>query len=228
MKPEKYNGIAQDYHNKRKNPWKDLEHFLDSLKEFNSLINGINLDLGCANGRNFKLFKNKINKLVGLDNSTKFMEISKNRVREFNKLTRRNIDLIVADMRFIPFRNNSFSNIFSIAAIHHIKSKEVRDKIISNIKSILKPEGLFLLTLWRRWQKRFRKYFLIEFIKEKFNKKYNRAQKELGLYEFGDIYIPWTLSNNNLIIKRFYHLFSKNETQNLLKDFEIKKLKKSL
>ena len=59
-----YDNIALDYDLKRRKPWRALENFLSYLKEKGYSFNGINIDLGCANGRNFKLLKNSKNTIM--------------------------------------------------------------------------------------------------------------------------------------------------------------------
>jgi SAM-dependent methyltransferase len=228
MKPEKYDKIAIDYHRKRKYPWRDLENFIKNLNQNirKDLFVGVVLDLGCANGRNFTLLKKRNNKLIALDNSLEFIHLAKDRVSDWKSRDSRGISLIVADMNQIPFRENSISTIVSIAAIHHIRGKIKRENVINQVKLVLKREGKFLLTLWRKWQKKFRKYFLCDFIKRKIYPKYKKIQKNTGLPEFGDKYIPWTLSDKNLTIERFYHFFSKKEVQELLKDFDLEIIQK--
>jgi len=225
MKSYYYNQIATDYHLKRKKPWKPLENFLFYLKEKNFTFKGFCIDLGCANGRNFKIFKDTNNKLIGIDNSVGFLKIALENLKDSNQYSKRdsdNIQLILGDLKYIPVRNNSIQTIFSIAAIHHIKGKTKREKVILQIFNSLTKNGFFLPTVWRRWQKRFKTYFITNWFKRIFNPIYKKHQKLIGLNEFGDRYIPWTISKENRTYDRFYHFFSKREIKNLLKKFKIK------
>jgi len=224
MKGHYYNDIAKDYHLKRKAPWKPLENFLIHLSQKNFTFKGFCIDLGCANGRNFKLFKKRNNKLIGIDHSLEFLKITLKTLKEFNQYSKRdsdNIQLILGDLNYIPIRLNSIQTIFSIATIHHIKGKTKREKAIFQIFSLLSETGYFLPTVWRKWQKKFRKYFIFDGFKRFLNPFYKKHQKLVGLNEFGDKYIPWTLSKENIIYNRFYHFFSKREIKNLLKPFKI-------
>ncbi len=67
--------------------------------------------------------------------------------------------------------------------------------------------------------------FFFDGIKRSVSFKYKKQQEIDGLSQFGDKYIPWTLSEENMIFNRFYHFFSKREIKNLLKDFIIKEYK---
>lgn len=224
MKSDYYNFIAKDYHLKRKVPWKSLKNFLQFLKEKKITFKGYCVDLGCANGRNFKLFKNITNKLIGIDKSLEFLKIAKEILKDHNQYSKKdsdNIQLILGDLNYIPIRLNSIRTIFSIATIHHIKGKSNREKAILQIFNLLTKKGYFLPTVWRRWQKKFKKHFIIDWFKRFLNPFYKKHQKLLGLNEFGDKIIPWTISKQNITYNRFYHFFSKREIKNLLKSFKI-------
>lgn len=228
MKNNYYNKIAYDYHLKRKRPWKPLESFLNYLKTKNHLFNGFSIDLGCANGRNFKIFKEPNNKLVGIDSSYKFLEIARGNLKDSTQYSindANNIQLILGDLNNIPIRADSIQTVFSIATIHHIKDVDKREKVIKQIANILKENGNFILTIWRKWQKSLKKYFIGDLFKRLLSPKYRKQQNKLGLCEFGDRSVPWTLSKEGITYNRFYHFFSKHEIKKLLKRFKIKELK---
>lgn len=219
-----YNSFARDYHLKRKKAWKPLENYFDILKERKYKFKGNCLDLGCANGRHFKIFKNPSNKLIGIDNSQAFLKIALESLRDslkYSKSELLNIQLILGDLNYIPIRAKCIQNIFSIAAIHHIKGKSKRKNVIKQLFDLLSKNGYFFFTVWRRWQKKFKKSFMLDWLKRIFNQKYKKQQKKKGLKEFGDKFIPWTVSHEKYTYNRFYHFFSKNEIKKLLKIFKI-------
>ncbi len=223
-----FNQIAKDYHSKRRKPWRPLEFFLNYLKKKDYLFRGMVLDLGCANGRNFKILGNYPKKLLGIDISLEFLKIAQNDLNNSEKYQKSEsnfIQVLLADINYLPIRKNSIQNIFSIATIHHIKHKSNRKRLLSQFNSILKKDGNLLITVWRKWQKKYRSYFLLDGIKRRFSFNHKQQQEIDGLSQFGDKYIPWTLSKENKIFKRFYHFFSKHEIKNLLKDFTIKEFK---
>ena len=224
-----YNNIARDYSLKRRKPWKALESFLEYLEEKDYKFNGYILDLGCANGRHFELFKKKTNKVIGLDNSIEFLKIASERLKEisqYNKSTSNNIQIVLADIKWLPFRPFKINNLYSIATIHHLKSKNSRKMFMTQILKIMKPDGFILITVWRRWQKRFKRYFMSDWVRRKFNPRFKNNQESVMLKEFGDKLIPWTISSENKSYDRFYHFFSKQEIKKLMKKFKIKEIKK--
>jgi SAM-dependent methyltransferase len=220
-----YNTIALDYDLKRKKPWSTLIEFISYLKEKNYSFNGYCIDLGCANGRHFLLFKKSCDRLIGLDNSMEFLLIAKENLKNsirYSGESLKNFEFILADLKYIPFRSQSIDNIFSIATFHHIKGRKNREKAILDLSSIIKNSGFLLLTVWRRWQRKFKPYFISDWIKRRFNLKYRQEQMRFDLYEFGDKLVPWKGSRGQKPYVRFYHLFSKREIKKLLKNFKIR------
>lgn len=215
-----YDKIAKDYNFKRLKPWKPLEEFLSYLNDKDYSFNGICIDLGCANGRNFKILKNNYNKIIGLDNSIEFLKIAKKNLKnpkEWNKVESGNIDLILGDINFLPIRDRVINTFFSIASIHHIKDKKRRSASISQIFKFLNQNGFLLITVWRKWQKKYKNHFFRILLKRIFNPFFLRREKKIGVGEFGDIYVPWTVSSEGLTVIRYYHLFSKREIKQLIK-----------
>ena len=229
MEKNSYDFFAKDYHNKRRHHWKDLEIFLQELIDKGIHFEGYNLDLGCANGRNFDLFLHPNSRLVGIDNSIELLRLARERLDEQNFKSKFNpnfVNLILSDVKALPLRPNTIKNIFSIATIHHIKTETLRNETIFQLYSILKDNGFFVLTVWRRYQKKYRFNFIIDRIRRIFIPKHIAKQKNLGILEYGDKLIPWTLSNMNLTYNRFYHFFSLKEIKNLLKIYLIKVIAK--
>lgn len=225
MEGSNFNFFAKDYHSKRKKPWRPLKIFLSHLKNKGTTLNGIILDLGCGNGRNFKIIGDSPKRLVGIDISLELIKIVRENLKDFNQFSRFESNfyqILLGDIKNLPIRPDSIQNIFSIAAIHHIQKNTVRKDLIIQLFKILKTNGNLILTVWRKWQKKYRAYFIIDWFKRKFNKNHRDQQKVVGLREFGDKYVPWTISNEQKIFKRFYHFFSKREIKKILEKFKIK------
>jgi SAM-dependent methyltransferase len=224
MENSSFNHIAKDYHTKRKKPWRPLEFFIGFLKNKGYRFKGISLDLGCANGRNFKIMNNPPNKLIGIDISFNLLKIANSTMKDSNQFSineSKFFHLIQGDIVYLPIRENSINTIFSIATIHHIKKKSERRKALLEMHKKLKKNGQLLITVWRKWQKKFRDYFIWEWVRRNFSGGYKNQQKERGLEEFGDKYVPWTLSKENETYERFYHFFSKRELKKLMKIYNI-------
>jgi SAM-dependent methyltransferase len=222
-----YDNIADDYDSKRKKPWIPLKDFLFFLSKNRYTFKGNCIDLGCANGRHFEIFKNSNNKIIGIDNSSALLKLALKRLKsskQYSKIELNRIQLILADLKFIPIRTHSIQNVFSVATIHHVKEQQERAKVIKRLFDLLQEDGYLLITVWRIWHKRVKKHFIIDWVK-RINPRYKHQQKRVGLKEFGDKYVPWTFTRKNETFYRFYHFFSKKEIKKLLQNFIIKEFK---
>lgn len=195
---EDYNLIADDFSSTRQSIWPEMQFLLDKY-----LIPGEKvLDLGCGNGRYFEYFKKKNVDYFGVDNSEKLIEIAQSKYPGVN--------FQVADGLSLPFSDNFFDKIFSIAVFHHIPSKELRIKFLKEAKRVLKPGGSLILIVWNF---RGMKAFFLTFV--------SIVLKLLGLskLDFGDFLEPWGKKT-----KRYYHYFTEKELIDLVKEtgFKIK------
>lgn len=223
-----FNHIAKDYHLKRKKPWKPFELFLIYLEKKSYDFKGLTIDLGCGNGRHFKLLKKISYKLVGIDNSIELLKIALEDLKHSNQYSKndlKTIQIILADLKFIPIRQNEIHNIFSIASIHHIRHKVDRQRTIKQLFDLLKYKGYILITVWRKWQKKYKSYFFYDWFRRIISSRYKKAQKMEGLEEFGDKYVSWKISSKKKKYNRFYHFFSKHEIKKLIKIFKIQEFK---
>jgi len=197
---EDYNLIAQDFARVRKEVWEEMKFLFEDY-----LIPGEKvLDLGCGNGRWFRLFQEKKVNYIGVDSSERLIEIAKKKYPEAK--------FQAADALHLPFPNNFFDKIYSIAVLHHIPSEGLRLGFLKEIRRVLKPEGLLILTVWKLQQRKeiflLFKYTILKLI----------GKSKL---DFKDILEPWGKK-----IKRYYHYFSKKELVNLVRreEFEIRKI----
>jgi tRNA (uracil-5-)-methyltransferase TRM9 len=205
-----FDKIAADWARKRKKPWEPfIELFesnilkLKSKKTPHFLSNqSLFVDLGAGSGRHSKFFQKYCDRLIELDES-----------REMLRLNTDNKMKIQASMESLPFRKNTFSGVFSIAALHHVKELKSREKCISEIIRVGKKSAFVSITVWRFYQKKFKLQFLDQI----------KQCPPLKQGKTGDVIVPWTVSKKgeNLTIDRFYHLFRGGEFRSLLKRFEM-------
>jgi len=193
---ENYNLIAKEFSATRKEIWEELEFLFKDLKEGEKI-----LDLGCGNGRWYRVFKEKKVDYFGVDNSEKLIEIAKENFPEAK--------FFVGDALNLPFPENFFDKVYSIALLHHIPSEEFRIKVLNEAKRVLKRGGILILTCWKIH--RLREIFAL--LKYTFLKLIGKSK-----LDFKDMFLPW--GRRTL---RYYHCFSKKELENLVKKsgFEI-------
>jgi len=198
-----FDNIANDWDRLRGNPWPVLLQFFEKNICSNAFSNDLMLDLGCGNGRHTLLFTEKSRHIIGVDFSKELLKIA-NKNCKSQKIS--NVSYIMADVTALPFREEVFFRIIFLATLHHIPMRENRLESIKILEYILKSGGYCLISVWRKWQKRFFWHFFKEFFIFLFTFK--------SFKEFGDIYIPWN-KHNGETIQRFHHLFSQREMKSI-------------
>ena len=202
---ETWDKIAFSFDSTRKKPWLQCMDFINNLSK-----NDIVADVGCGNGRHLIPCAKKCKKAIGIDLSRELIKIVKKKINE-HRID--NIELLHANAINLPLKDNSLTSILYIASLHNIKGKINRKKSLMEINRVLKKDGKALVSVWSRWQDKFRKDF------------FKRWFTEFNQNEFGDVDIYWR--QHGLNIPRFYHLYSKSELINELNkaNFEIIDLK---
>jgi len=176
---------------------KPEKEIIDISKKINK---GPILDLGCGNCRNSLPFLERKIDCVGLD-------FSKGMIREAKKLLKKNKlkeSLVIGNLVDLPFKKGSFLLVMCIRTLHHVETRENRIKALKEMKRV----GIkFLICGWERWQSRFIGYLIKSFFKG----------------HFADVYVDWNYHGK--IYKRFYHLYTKEELENDLRNVGFKSFK---
>jgi ubiquinone/menaquinone biosynthesis C-methylase UbiE len=204
----------KDYVKESQETWDKIAHSFDTTrgKTWDKCIDFINLlskdaivaDIACGNGRHLIPCAKRCKKVIGLDVSIKLLEILQDKIKKENL---DNVILIHSDAANLPIDDNSLDAVLFIAALHNIKGRENRVKSLKEIKRVLKPGGIGLISVWTKWRDEHKKSFV---------KKLTRK----GLPEHGDKNIYWR--QHGLNVARFYHMYNK---KNLIKDIKEAGLK---
>jgi len=198
-----YNQISKHFNTTRQYKWTEFEAILPFLEKNKKII-----DLGCGNGRFYQFLKDsKLNTKLdytGIDNSSELLTYAKKQHPEA-KFTK-------GDILEIPAKNKSIDTIISIAAIHHIPSKKLREKAFQEIARTLKTKGKLIFTVWNLFQPKYKKYIW----KARF-----KSLSTLGKYDPRDTLIPWAKTG----IERYYYAFTIKEIYKLLKKNNFKIIK---
>ena len=118
-----YEEIAEKWDVTHGYPWKGIKEFILQLKPHSNV-----LDAGCGNGKNM-LLRQDCN-IIGFDFCQKSIQICKNK----------NLEVLTANTKYLPFRDNCFDATFSVAVLHHIVEK--REDVIRELIRVTKPNGL--------------------------------------------------------------------------------------
>lgn len=196
-----YELLAKDFTRTRSFLPEDVKKLTFEIKEGEKI-----LDLGCAHGKLFEILKEKKVNYFGIDISEKLIEIAKKNFPEGN--------FQVANALNLPFPENFFDKVFSIAVFHHIPSKEFRIQCLKEIKRVLKRGGILILRVWDFW-KRWDRIKLI--LKYSFLKLIGKSK-----LDFFDVFLPWKDSRGKILTERYFHCFTKRELKNLGKKVNLK------
>jgi tRNA (uracil-5-)-methyltransferase TRM9 len=195
-----YDLIADKFSSTRSFWWRDLEFVKDYVRSTDKV-----LDFGCGNGRLAGLLKDQYKEFVGVDISQKLINIAKQRYS--NEKT----EFIKIDSRFekLPFGDNFFDVVFSIAVFHHFPSREYTLKIAKELQRVMKPGGRIIMSVWNLWQEQYLKY-------------HKKSKKE-----WIDAEIPF--KSGEKIFHRYHHPFQEGELKKLLEKsgFEIQSRRKN-
>jgi len=131
-----YNSIADKYSRVREKDWKEMNFLFDKYLNSKDRV----LDLGCGNGRFYNSFIEREVEYIGVDPSLNLINIAKKNYPQGN--------FQIASGSFLPFADNYFDKVFSIAVLHHIPSIELRLQFLKEVRKVLKSGGYLILTVW--------------------------------------------------------------------------------
>lgn len=206
LSEDEYDAYASEFSLSRQYFWRELEFFKEFVHEGDHV-----LDVGCGNGRLVDLFEDVSIKYTGVDFSEKLIAIARE-----NRASRGSF--LHANALALPFEDNSFDVVFSVAVLHHIPSKEYRTQFASEIHRVLKPGGTLVLTVWDILQWKFARAHAEHFLK-----------KVCGLspLDFGDVIISFGKEKR----KRYVHAFTQKSlkkifTQNDFVNISVREVKR--
>ncbi len=112
----------------------------DMLRSFLHPASGdLVIDLGCGSGRTLLWNRDRGARMVGVDIAA-----------YFSNEARRDVDLLLADLRRLPFADATFSKAYSLDVLEHL-SPEALDAVLAEAARVLAPGGeLFVYTHVRK------------------------------------------------------------------------------
>jgi alkylated DNA repair protein alkB family protein 8 len=189
---EAYSQIAPMFSDTRPKPWDWINDFYLKVAKYKP--NALVLDHGCGGGRNMQNVvdtnaERNLTKFafIGIDNCPEFIKIA--RVSGYNA--------IQSDMCELPFNNDVFDAVISVASFHHLATVERRIKALSELYRVMKSGSMGCMSVWSINQP----------IKS----------KNYGKFKYGNNLVPWSDKKKNIICERYYYIF---ELQELYELFE--------
>ena len=171
-----YSQIAQHFSDTRVHQWPWITNFIQETNHEGTKV----LDIGCGNGRNMDGYTNAT--VMGIDECKEFVEIC----------LKRGKDVCQGDMCNLPYNDNSFDTLLSIASFHHLATEARRVKALQEMRRVIKPGGKVLLSVWSKNQP--------SKAKQKFTK-------------YGDTIVKW--NKFGMTYDRYYYIFRIDELKRL-------------
>ncbi|MHA1291959.1 MAG: class I SAM-dependent methyltransferase [Promethearchaeota archaeon] len=111
------------------------------------------LDLGCGTGFSSDILIEYNYKVIGIDILIDMLRLAYKKKKEYHY---KNLELILADIKYLPIRSLSVNHVISISAYNFIindsQSSEVKEKIMSNtakyLNKILKKNGRIVIEFY--------------------------------------------------------------------------------
>ena len=193
-----YNQNAEHFSSTRYNSWPSVTKFVNNLKSNTSI-----LDAGCGNGKNMTI-RNDL-QWTGCDISSGLLTICKDKGFD---------NVLECDVRNLPFDNDTFDNLISIAVVHHISDFQERVKACQEFIRVVKPGGKIFIQVWQN-----------KFVSN------NKFVPINGIGDDGEYFVTWSknqkicnLDHNNdprkdkknNVKKRYYHMFDDKEIDKLI------------
>ena len=215
---ELYDAIAPHFARTRQRPWPDTMDFVDSIYRDMSGRKGQQtlLDLGCGNGRNALYALEKGFLVLALDFSLELLKILD--ADAGKRGYRQRLELLNGNMLTLPLEENSVDCAMSIAALHHLATREKRLRALGECRRVMKTGGRALFSVWAFDQDRFREEYVRHLAS------FSRDEKA-----FGNLLVDWrsgtqpgtngdTGVEEQRSFKRFYHLFVEGELAGLCEE----------
>lgn len=190
---EHYDTISDRFDISRVRIWNNVKKFITNT-DINK--NKLLLDAGCGNGKNSVYALDYNYNIIGIDISTKLLEISQKK-----GLTVYNKDLL--ELNYIDL----FDKCICIAVIHHINSLDLQCEAIINMINSLKKNRELLISVWSH-----EKINILENEEE-----IQKTKKDYRDFVIGHNYIDWIIDKKkNEVSKRYYYIHDYKSFVNLI------------
>jgi SAM-dependent methyltransferase len=116
-----------------------------SVQAMQPCSNDVVAELGCGVGRITLYYLSRVQRVVALDFSLQSLLVLR---RRLPAELRERILLVHADIARLPLARQTFSKAVSFQVIEHLPTPELRQQIMQDVASILRPEGTFTFSVY--------------------------------------------------------------------------------
>lgn len=207
-----YQKNAQSFSNTRQSAWHGWRKLFPTLKTLNIQRSRLSiLDIGCGNGRFLSFLKKNLSSEVeylGIDSDKELLQQAKVTYPNHNF---ENIDIVEAlvEDKLSNHIKNKYDLIVAMGVLHHIPSQELRKTFFEQVRSLLKPKGILIVSIWKFLENEKFKQKLIPV-----GKTPNIQKSEL---EEGDCFLGWQKTNSI----RYAHYVGEREEKELLENWQV-------
>jgi tRNA (uracil-5-)-methyltransferase TRM9 len=163
--------------------WYNFRHWSIFRTELGELAKrwqrGKLLNLGCAHGPDFLPFKDGF-ELYGVDFSAEMLRFAQKYAQKFGF----DVGLALADVRRLPYRDESFDWAVAVATYHHLMGGE-HQEALEELGRVLKPGGEAFITVWNRGRPRF--WFKPKEVEVPWRKKGETLYRRYYLFGYGEL-----------------------------------------
>jgi 2-polyprenyl-3-methyl-5-hydroxy-6-metoxy-1,4-benzoquinol methylase len=137
-----FNDQPKTYDEKRRFRY-GLQDYMDQAFRFDNFANKWILEIGSGAGIDSAEFLRNGARVVSMDFSPTSTRATKSLLKE----AALDGDVVMADARFLPFRNEMFDVVYSFGVIHHIPTVSA---VLDEVRKVLQNDGLFMGMVYNR------------------------------------------------------------------------------
>ncbi len=138
-----YEMISEDFSATRNRVWPEMEILVKKYVRSGMKV----LDLGCGNGRLAGILPEV--RYIGVDGCEMLAE----KAKKIYDLRFKNYEFKILDMLELEkLGEKDFDVVFMFASLNHVASEKNRRKVLEDVKNILKPGGILIMTNWNMWR----------------------------------------------------------------------------
>ena len=182
---ETYNAIAKKFSGTRNKTWPRVSRFIQSELNTNGLLIA---DIGCGNGKYLVDIPDGCH-YIGVDACDELLT----EAQKLNLKLSKNAKFIKGNILDIPIASNSVDCCICIATLHHLSSRARRMSAMKELARITKHNCKILLYVWAL--------------------KHEKNSVGARTFSQSDNLVDWRDNEKNLLGKRYYHVYTKEELQ---------------